>query len=507
MSGWSSWASRGVWSVVLALALGSCADDPRLAVQRAPAPPGAPVVATQAVVGSRWYAAEPGAGVEFFEFPAQNNKTSAAWGPVMTDVIQHLPLSYGNTYYDSDKITYTHETSHGIHADLRNNHNDTGRRANAFYVPGNRAIVIPEPNVRKSAAAAFIPQSLRGTRYSTYITGQSDWDDTPLYLWDEWNAYINGGEAGVELVRLGLWDAGWRDGVMGQLEFTVYALAIAQAIYEQDPTYFEQNTQFREFLAFNTKRAMDVYREGSVLEDFTWDRQDEYYRLMRESADAEGWRSFCREVFGEAWANAVLFGDGTIPQDDGGSGEPQDDGDGPGEIPQGEDSIPPDPIEDEDGESDGPPSPPDPIEEDPNDGDPEGDDNEGDDNGGGGDNGDNGDNGGDNGGGLGDPQDNDPNGGQQGEPLQDADRDGVIDALDLCGATPQGRRVWREGEWAGCAGGEFRDRLPPVSGPDGDRDGIEDGRDLCSGTASGAPIWSYGEWLGCAEGQFRDQDR
>jgi hypothetical protein len=83
----------------------------------------------------------------------------------------------------------------------------------------------------------------------------------------------------------------------------------------------------------------------------------------------------------------------------------------------------------------------------------------------------------------------------------------VIDALDLCGATPQGRRVWREGEWAGCGGGEFRDRLPPVSGPDGDRDGIEDGRDLCSGTASGAPIWSYGEWLGCAEGQFRDQDR
>ena len=41
-------------------------------------------------------------------------------------------------------------------------------------------------------------------------------------------------------------------------------------------------------------------------------------------------------------------------------------------------------------------------------------------------------------------------------------------------------------------------------GGDSDGDGIANGQDLCSGSPQGMPVWQQGEWLGCAEGQYRD---
>jgi hypothetical protein len=44
------------------------------------------------------------------------------------------------------------------------------------------------------------------------------------------------------------------------------------------------------------------------------------------------------------------------------------------------------------------------------------------------------------------------------EPTADADADGVPDSLDRCSRSPVGSRVWTEGDYIGCAGGEYRDR-------------------------------------------------
>ena len=129
---------------------------------------------------------------------------------------------------------------------------------------------------------------------------------TPLYVFDEWVAYTNGGEVGVDRVRSGLWREGWRDAVAGQLEFTVYAIATAMAVEAGDPTYFETYPQFRQFLAWNARRAMDLYRAGAAMDEFVWDRQDLYYRAIRSSPDAEELRRFVRRIFGDAWAREVL---------------------------------------------------------------------------------------------------------------------------------------------------------------------------------------------------------
>jgi hypothetical protein len=86
-------------------------------------------------------------------------------------------------------------------------------------------------------------------------------------------------------------------------------------------------------------------------------------------------------------------------------------------------------------------------------------------------------------------------------PSGDSDRDGVGDALDLCGGTPAGATVWTSGEWIGCAAGQWRDG---GGGADYDRDGVGDLQDRCRRTPAGQPVWQYGDWIGCASGEHRD---
>ncbi|MCC7539695.1 MAG: hypothetical protein IT379_25965 [Deltaproteobacteria bacterium] len=250
----------------------------------------------------------PGDGLRFVRYDATRADEDPSWGSVLTDIAQHLPPDYGWMYWDSDLITAAHETTHGINSDIRNYHNDTGRRANGFYVLENRAVLIVEPAIRKSDANRFVPAALRGSRYDLYLEGSPDWDDTPTYLFDEWVAYTNGGAVGVDLVRSGLWTYGWRDGVAGQLEFTVYALAVAMAVEEGDATYWASpdGAQFREFVAWNARRAMTLYREGATFPDFAWDEQDSYYARMRTGEDAAAMRSFVERVWGAALAREIF---------------------------------------------------------------------------------------------------------------------------------------------------------------------------------------------------------
>ncbi len=385
---------------------------------------GAPEPPTRASQSAFSWKGKPGENVEWLAFPATKTLSDGSWGPVLTDIENHLPSQYGTQYRDADKITHGHETSHGIHAHIRNYFNKTGKRANGFYALEDKGVLVVEPNMRKSAVAQFVPASLRGSRYSLYITGQTAWDDTPLYVWDEWNAYVNGGAVGTDLVKRGLWKGGWRDGVNGQLEFTVYAIATAMAVEKNDPTYLETNAQFREFLAWNTRRAMTLYRVGAVMPDFKWAEQDAYYGKMKTSPDAEAWRAFARKLFGTSFTNEVLFGDAVVPEepdagppDAGGGGTPDADPPPPSGGDADQDGVP-DALDVctktasganvwTEGEWVGCAG--------------------------------------------GQRRDAGPWGGA------DGDGDGITDAKDRCGKTASGARVWTWGEWAGCAAGQLKD--------------------------------------------------
>lgn len=389
----------------------------------APAPPGRVAQAASVI-----YKGKPGDNVTWLNWPKQKSLSGSDWGSMLTDIENHLPASYGTTYRDSDKLTWGHETSHGIHAHIRNANWVSGKPRNALYVGGDKAALIDEPKIRKSQVAAFIPSSLRGSRYSLYVVGQTEWDDTPLYLWDEWNAYVNGGAVGTDLVDSGLFTGGWRDGVNGQLEFTVYGIAVAMAVEKYDPAYFASNVQFFEFLAFEARRAMTIYRKGAVMTPFKWAEQDAYYAKMRTSPDAAEWRAFAVRVFGEDFVNEAIFGDPPKPSEPDAGPKPDPGTDAGPKPDPGGDAGPP--TADADG--DGVPDAQDLCA---------------------------GSAAGANvwtygewiGCAAGQRRNAGPFGGA------DSDGDGVVDTKDLCGKTPAGERVWTYGEWIGCATGQHKD--------------------------------------------------
>ncbi len=243
--------------------------------------------------------------VTWIDWPAQHSQSNSGWSSYMTDVIRHLPTSYGSTYYDADKVTYVHETTHGINSHLRNYKNTTGKKANGFYVGHNKGVIIVEPNIWKNDANAYVPQSLRDTRYSLYMQGSQAWNDTPLYLWDEWVAYANGTEAGLNLVLEGKWTAGWRD-VFGSMEFTVYAVALAMAVEAKDPSYFSSYAQFREFLKWNIERCMRLYNDTHNRTEFKWNKVDDYYNKIRTNSDAANMRAFLVKTYGATWTKNVM---------------------------------------------------------------------------------------------------------------------------------------------------------------------------------------------------------
>ncbi len=261
-------------------------------------------------------APDPAAALDFVDFPDQKNASGSGWGDVLTDIENHLPASYGTTYRDSDAITHGHETTHGINSHLRNHHGPDGVKVNGFYVGDDRAVILEEPGIRKQDVAPYVPASLQESRYRMYISNRESWsmawDDQPLYVFDEWTAYTNGSQVGVDQASHGQWRGGWRDGMMGTIEFTVYSFALAQAVAEKDPDYFSSNDNFRAFIAFQAERAMTTYREGAQLQEFRWDKQDAYYQSFLEAADAQGLRDFIRQTWGDAFFDRVIAGQDVV---------------------------------------------------------------------------------------------------------------------------------------------------------------------------------------------------
>jgi len=111
--------------------------------------------------------------------------------PLVADVQRHLTRREF-AYYGGfqDPVTQIHECSHGINAKLRNS---TRERDNWFYCLNNTAAGFSEPPCRKRDIASSTPREFREHRlYALYILGASDWEDTPLYIYDEWVCYSNG---------------------------------------------------------------------------------------------------------------------------------------------------------------------------------------------------------------------------------------------------------------------------------------------------------------------------
>jgi hypothetical protein len=289
-------------SVLAPLVLAACAPD-------SPAGPGAQVASTSPPP----YAVQPapvpdiGLRVAFTPWPPTKPVLDPTLGPALMDIRLREPPAESLSYPDA--VTMGHETTHAINNAIRNAVQRGGPTINAFYVMNGWCVIVTEPNVRKSQIAALVPPSLRNSRYPMYLVGQPGWENVGLHLWDEWDAYTNGATVAVDRYTRGLdrFPPGTvNDNVFAVLEFTVYALTTGMAVGLYDPVRLATDPQLRAFIAWQTERAMAVFRTGIVLPAYQWTGTDAFYAALRTSPDAEALRQFVRATFGGPWAYAVL---------------------------------------------------------------------------------------------------------------------------------------------------------------------------------------------------------
>lgn len=223
----------------------------------------------------------------FVKFTSVRSQNSAL-GKVLSDIDSHLPA--GHQYRDSDKITWGHETTHGINSEIRNKYSRSGK-VNAFYCLEDRGVVIREPNTTIRTVASKVPPSLRGDVYDLYLVSQAGgWNDTPLYIFDEWVAYTNG-----SAVRKDLKISSRAESVQYMMEFNIYALTLAKVVKERGGY---NDTQFKAFLKWNIKRTMSIFNNE--------ERAERYLSLFRKNKDAESLRKFSKEYLGEKWCKEIL---------------------------------------------------------------------------------------------------------------------------------------------------------------------------------------------------------
>lgn len=225
-------------------------------------------------------------------------------GTVYGDIISH---SKGAPFGDrAGRSTNAHETAHGIHSEIRNEYTSSlKKRVNGFYALKGRGVVIEEPGIKMSHAVKFIPENLRSYRYDLYMVNQlRDWNDTPLYIMDEWNAYVLGGMCCVDDVKQGKHKEGWTDGVSGCLDFSIYTVALAMAVKEHDKEYWNDHPQFRNFVKWNLKRANETYLAGHRMKEFQWEKQDKLLKEFLESAGSAKMREFVKAELDGIWLDA-----------------------------------------------------------------------------------------------------------------------------------------------------------------------------------------------------------
>ena len=165
-------------------------------------------------------------------------------GPVISDIESHLPS--GQQYRDDDRITWTHEGTHGINSLLREKYG-----CPCFYVLDDGVARIEEPKTTLAKIAESIPVQFRGEVYNLYLVrAQSDWNEQPSYILDKWSAYTNGSFARM---KLGIKNR--QETVRYMMEFCVYASYLV---------YASRDENLLKFYKWQYARCLAIYAESGV---------------------------------------------------------------------------------------------------------------------------------------------------------------------------------------------------------------------------------------------------
>jgi hypothetical protein len=195
-----------------------------------------------------------------------------------------------------------HENTHDIDGYVRGWFPGGTGKWNACYVPGAKAAVIREPcTVRLRRVAGEVPKSLRGGGYDLYLVKQVDhWDDAPLYIVEEWAAYMNGLECAIEEKSP---DAAYQ--LDKCHEFLDYSMVVLATITANEPAY--DATQLERLIRWQSERLVRLEPAAKAIPAHAQEPPCAPFACrLRQNRDAGPVRTFIRTRFGLPWSRRVL---------------------------------------------------------------------------------------------------------------------------------------------------------------------------------------------------------
>jgi hypothetical protein len=152
---------------------------------------------------------------------------------------------------------------------------------------------------------------LRGKIYDLYLREQlRDWEKQPLYIADEWTAYINGTIASLEYAKAGQSVGNGNHCLRFTAESGVYSLTLAMivAIHKNQRSARYDDQQFRAFMMYNADRMLSLFEEARPHRAIQGGDPYGYWRTFQTDAsnDTATLRGWLRWYFGAEWTKAKL---------------------------------------------------------------------------------------------------------------------------------------------------------------------------------------------------------
>ncbi|MEK6859315.1 MAG: hypothetical protein AABX54_00730 [Nanoarchaeota archaeon] len=257
---------------------------------------------------------------------------------VYEDILGH---SQTVTIYGTDKggqATTLHENEHGANAeatikairDLSASGNPDKWNldyVSGYYLGNNQYAVLLEPGLdRKQIYKNYVPNELINKGYTTNYFTDDDGIKKGLqraensnYIHDEWMAGIKEFEGSMQLIDRNQWTSGVASrgqqgiGVMdtGELAaFTTNSLAVATAVREQNPNYWNNHPEYRSFVAVNLIKSKQLYdaATSSKYNGYFLNNHNNYFQTLRTGSNPaiEKMRETARQVLGSDASKRVL---------------------------------------------------------------------------------------------------------------------------------------------------------------------------------------------------------
>lgn len=225
--------------------------------------------------------------------------------PFFGDVMRHA-----NERFDGDetKGTIGHETTHMITSKWAYL---TSARDNFFYWGAGLGVYDLEPQYDAAHIRDYLPEGAKkiaASRYQLYLVEQTGAWKVVLYQFNEWNAYINGGRIGVELMRAGKWPNPQvhTDVVDGMMDFLYFCSAAALALRDNERAYFDGDETFKAIYARNAEETVKLVNEGLGYPQFASFHAAELRTHFVSSPENDRIRAMLREWYGPTWTMRVF---------------------------------------------------------------------------------------------------------------------------------------------------------------------------------------------------------